>query len=132
MLHSQYRTSVTKICAAGEMNCRSHTKSDVVELDYEEDEECEENRDLGDEDNLDDSDDETSRIDTCDIMSVVESLQAIIRGQKEMCQIKFLVEFMASNVPDGTPKSENQGRKRRKKISKTKSSYKHSATMYYS
>ncbi|KAI1000754.1 hypothetical protein K3495_g7443 [Podosphaera aphanis] len=75
----QYRTSVTTICAAGEINCRSKTEPDVLDL---EDEECEEigeledgeDEECEDEDDLDDSDDETSKTDTCDIMSAVDSL----------------------------------------------------------
>ncbi|KAI1003693.1 hypothetical protein K3495_g4516 [Podosphaera aphanis] len=77
--HPQFRTSVTTISAAGEINFRSKTEPGVLDL---EDEECEENGELEDgedeecedEDDLDDSDDETSKTDTCDIMSAVDSL----------------------------------------------------------
>lgn len=76
MPHPQNSTSVTIICAAGEINYRSDTEPDVLEL---EDEEYEENGDVEDEDDIDDSDDETSKTDTCDIMSAVQSLQHILQ-----------------------------------------------------
>ncbi|KAI1003349.1 hypothetical protein K3495_g4858 [Podosphaera aphanis] len=123
--HPQYRTSVTTICAASEINCRSKTEPGVLDLEDWEDEE------LQDEDDLDDSDDETSKTDTCDIMSVVEFLQDILREQKEMGNTQFLEEFIASKVPNETLLREIQERKRKRTMLKTWPFYKHPATMYY-
>ncbi|KAI1003234.1 hypothetical protein K3495_g4972 [Podosphaera aphanis] len=110
----------------GELEDREDEECEEIgELEDGEDEECE------DEDDLDDSDDETSKTDTCDIMSAVESLQDILREQKGMGNTKFLEEIMASNVPIETLLREIQERKRRRTMSKTWSSYKHPATMYY-